>query len=480
MSVSDISARSPVPHDSASFPPARARIDIRSPLILLAVAATSVFMGWNVARGSLLAVVPLALGILALFIALRPDVLFVGWLLAAPFIQETARDSQVGLALTSVFYALPPLVLAMHTVRSNSLARHVRWYDALPAAYLGLILVSQGFVDSSQLAAFGFYTGLLHASVFVGVIMYYVCAFGPLSRLSAHDLAAAVLLSVSLVAVLGIVQHYTAWTLWGAQLVDDPPRIVVTLSNPALLGAFLGAGIVTAVAVLALGGPRSLRRPAIATLVLALPALFFTYTRAGIVATVLVAAVLALVRQRTRLPAVAVAFVAATVFFASWGTLTQSSLYQERASDQENVSGRLIQARAALDLVSEKPIFGVGYGQYDTAKSTLETSSGNLSEHSLYGYTSHNTFLTIIAELGILGIVVFLLPWAIVVFETIRTIGAPSVFPPWFTASLLAVLAIIGLTALTTDMRFASFVPALAWIVVGLLRRRLWDRTAHA
>src|SRR5262245_21189931 len=98
-------------------------------------------MGWTVARGSPLAVLPLALGILALFVALRPDLLFVGWLLVAPFIQENARDSQLGLALTSVFYALPPLVLAMHTLRSNSLARYVSWYDALPAAYLGLILV---------------------------------------------------------------------------------------------------------------------------------------------------------------------------------------------------------------------------------------------------------------------------------------------------------------------------------------------------
>lgn len=136
-------------------------------------------MGWSIARGSPLALLPLVLGIFAFLVALRPDVLFVGWLMAAPFIQETARDSLPGLALTTAFYALPPLVLAMHTVRSNSFARHVRWYDTLPAAFLTMILVSQGSVDASQLVAVGFYTGLLHESVFIGVIMYYVCAFGP-------------------------------------------------------------------------------------------------------------------------------------------------------------------------------------------------------------------------------------------------------------------------------------------------------------
>jgi O-antigen ligase len=368
----------------------------------------------------------------------------------------------------------------MHTVRSNSFARHVRWWDTLPAAYLAMILVSQASVDASQLLALGFYTGLLHESVFIGVLMYYVCAFGPLGRLTAERFARALLVGVSLVAGLGIVQHYTAWTLWGGQLVDDPPRITATLVSPALLGVFVGAGIVTSLALLLLDGPRSLRGLAYATLVLGLPALFFTYTRGCIVATFLVAAVVALLPRRSRLPVVGAACVAATVLAASWGTITQSSLYQERASNQTNVSGRFVQARAAIDLVSGKPILGWGYGQYDEAKTRLDTNSGNLPEQSLYFYTSHNTFLTVLVELGILGLMLMLLPWSIVVGENLRRARAPSGSLGWLTVSLMAILAVYVLTALTTDMRFFSFVPALSWVAVGLLRRRLWDETAHA
>jgi O-antigen ligase len=479
LSVSNFSAHSSVEHGSLERR-VRATIDLRAPLVLLVVAATSAFMGWNIARGSPLALLPLVLGIFAFLVALRPDVLFVGWLMAAPFIQETARNSLPGLALTTAFYALPPLVLAMHTVRSNSFAGHVRWYDTLPAAFLAMILVSQGSVDASQLVAVHFYTGLLHESVFIGVIMYYVCAFGPLGRLTAEGFAQALLLGASLVAGLGIVQHYTAWTLWGGQLVDDPPRISATLVSPALLGVFVGAGIVTSLALLLLDGPRSLRGLAFATLFLGLPALFFTYTRGCIVATFLVASAIALLHRRSRLPAVGVACVAATILVASWGTLTQSSLYQQRASNQMNVSGRFVQARAAIDLISGKPILGWGYGQYDEAKTRLDTSSGNLPEQSLYFYTSHNTFLTILVELGIVGLIILLLPWAIVVGKTLRRARAPSGFAGWLTVSLVAVIAVYVLTALTTDMRFFSFVPALSWVAVGLLRRRLWDETARA
>jgi len=457
----------------------RAR-DVLEVLVLVAVAATSVFMGWNVARGSTLAVLPLVLGVFAFLVALRPDVLFVGWLLAAPFIQETARDSQLGLALTTAFYALPPLVLGMHTLRSNSLARHVRWYDTLPAAFFGMILASQGFVDSSQLKSPGFYTEILHGSVFIGVLMYYVCAFGPLGRLSARGFASALLVGVSLVSALGIVQHYTAWTLWGGELLDNPPRISATLVSPVVFGVFVGAGIVTSIALLVLDGPRSLRPLAFGTLVLALPALFFTFTRGCILATLLVAPVVLLLSRRARPYVVGGAFVALTILVASWGSITQSSIYQERASNRENVSGRYVMARAALDLVSEKPMAGWGYGQYDKAKGTLETSTGSLPEESLYDYTSHNTFLTIVVELGIVGLSALLLPWAIVVGANLRRTRAQAGFPRWLTVSLIATLAIYVLASQTSDMRFFSFVPALAWVAVGLLRRQLWDQTPRA
>jgi O-antigen ligase len=428
---------------------------------------------------------PVALAILALYISLRPDQLFLGWLFVAPFVQESARATQIGSLLNTVVFVLPLLVFALHLARSNSIARGVRWYDALPLGYVVVIITSQAFVDAEHVASPHLYLDLLHSGVLIGVLMYYFCAFGPLDRLSARRVASTLLWSVSIVAGLGIVQHFSGWTLWGAHLIDadlqnTQARIVVTLSNPAVLGAFLGAGVVSAVAILVWGGPPRLRPLAITTLLLALPALFFTYTRAGVVASVLASVVLVAFRPKTRVVAGGAAFAGLILLAANWGSIANSTVYEERAADASNVSGRLIQSRAALDLTADRPLFGWGYGQYDEAKNTLELSSGNLPEQSLYGYTSHNTFLTILVELGIVGLLVLVLPWALVVWKTIRGVRAPSGFPQWFTLSLVAIVGVVTVTALTTDMRFSAFVPSLVWIAVGLLRRRLWDQASHA
>jgi O-antigen ligase len=454
-------------------------------VVLVGTVTVSLVVGLSVARGSLLEWTPVALAIMALYVSVRPDQLFVAWLFIAPFVQESARQTQIGSLLATVVFVLPLLVFALHMAKSNSIARGVRWYDALPLGYLAFIITSQAFVDASRVASPHFYVGLLHSGVLVGVLMYYFCAFGPLERLSAGRMSAALLSSVSIVGALGILQHYAGWTLWGAHLIDSDlqnteARIAVTLSNPAILGAFLGAGVAMSVSILVWTGPQRLRLLAITTIVVALPALFFTYTRAGVVATVLASAALVAFRPRTRVVAAGFAFAGLILLVANWGSISSSTVYEQRAADSSNVSGRLIQSRAALELTEARPFLGWGYGQYDAAKNTLEVSSGNLPERSLYAYTSHNTFLTILVELGIVGLAVLLLPWTIVAWRTVRTIRSPSGYPQWFTLGLLAILAVVMVTALTTDMRFSAFVPGLAWIAVGLLRRRLWDEASHA
>lgn len=452
------------------------------PLLVVAVIALSLFTGWNVARGSVLLWVPLALVVLALYSTVRTDLLFVGWLAVSPFIQENARETAIGWVLTNVFYVLPVGVLLIRMTRSNSLARHIRWYDVLPAGYVCLTILSQALVDSLQLRQPGFYTGLLHAGIFIGPPMYYICAFGPLQRLSPRHVCAAVLTSCSLVAALGIFEHFTHWNLWGMEQlrdgVDDPLRIVVTLSNPAVLGAFYGAGIVTATAVLGWGGPPLLRRLSVVTLVLAFPALFFTFTRGGILATVAVTAALVAMRPRVRVVAAVLAIFAIFMAWFSWGDISSSSVYQQRAANTYNVRGRQAQNEAGLQLAAERPLLGWGYGQYDEAKNRTASYRGPLSA-SVYGYTSHNTFLTILVEIGIAGLVLAFLPWLIVVWSTIRRFSSMP-YPSWYVLSLLAIIAVVVLTAQTTDMRFFSFVPALAWSAVGLLRRGLWSEASPA
>ena len=455
---------------------------LSAPVLVFVAIALSVFTAWNVARGSPLMAVPLALVVLAVYATVPTETLFVAWLAVAPFIQENARATPVGWVLTQAFYVLPVGVFLFRMTRANSLARHLQWYDVLPAGYICLVLISTAMVDSFQVRQPGFYTELLHAGVLIGPPMYYVAAFGPLQRLAPRQVIAAILGSCSGVAALGIFEHYTHWNLWGMEQIQDNPndplRIVVTLSNPAVLGAFYGAGIVTATAVLGWGGPRLLRRLSVVTLLLAVPALFFTFTRGGILASVVVTAVLLAMRQRVRILAAVLAILAAFLVWFSWGEISSNPLYRERAANVGNVRGREAQNKAALQLAAERPLLGWGYGQYNEVKNRRALYTGPMSA-AVYGYTSHNTFLTILVELGIVGLVLAFLPWLIVVWSVIRRFSSMP-YPSWYLLSLLAIVGVVVLTAQTTDMRFFSFVPALAWICIGLLRRGLWIQSSPA
>lgn len=456
---------------------------LRGPLLVAAVVVFSLFTGWNIARGSVLMAVPLGLAILAVYATVRPDLLFLGWLAVAPFIQESARANfPVGWALTNVFYVLPIGVLLIRMARSNTVARNLAWYDTLPALYVCMIILSKGMVDSLALRQPGFWAELLHAGVFVGPPLYYVCAFGPLQRLSPRHFCAAFLTSCSAMGAVGIYEHFTHWVPWGALEIQespgDPIRIVVTLSNVAVLGAFYGAGIVTATAILGWNGPRLLRHLSIVTLVLTLPPLFFTYTRGGIVATLLVMTVLVALRPRLRVLAAVLAIAAGFLVWFSWSQISSNQLYTHRFANVGNVQGRQAQDQAALELASERPIFGWGYDRYNEVKNSKMPYAGPLS-WSVYKYTSHNTYLTILVELGIVGLVLAFLPWLIVVVSSIRRFSSMP-YPPWYTLSLLAIIGVIVVTAQSTDMRFFSFVPGLAWCCVGLLRRGLWARATPA
>jgi len=256
--------------------------------------------------------------------------------------------------------------------------------------------------------------------------------------------------------------------------------VVSTLAQPAVLGAFLGTGVVVAIAVLVSNGPASLRTLSLVTLAATLPALYFTYTRGPILATFAVAMLLIAARPRMRLIAAGVAAVAALVIAASWSEISSSSLYRTRGPGETvNVRTRLVLSEASLHLAAQRPIVGWGYGRFDTVKNSESFNTGTLPSKQLYDYTSHDTYLTILVELGAVGLTLFLLPLTLIAAMTFRALRWTTT-SKWFSLSLLGVLGVVALTAFTTDMRFFSFVPALAWIAAGLLRRRLWDERSFA
>ena len=63
-----------------------------------------------------------------------------------------------------------------------------------------------------------------------------------------------------------------------------------------------------------------------------------------------------------------------------------------------------------------------------------------------------------------------LLPQAAILLAAARRARAPSP-DRWLLVGGIAAVAVVGLTATTLDFRFFSFITAIPWLFLGLLRR---------
>jgi putative inorganic carbon (hco3(-)) transporter len=112
------------------------------------------------------------------------------------------------------------------------------------------------------------------------------------------------------------------------------------------------------------------------------------------------------VRMRWVAIAAAAAVVLAVVGLQTWGSELDPALEGKTAIAQENVDSRLTMWAVAMDQFRESPLLGVGPGNYSLryAEHGLPVLGGQV----FTGVTTHNTYLNILAELGLPGFLLFL------------------------------------------------------------------------
>jgi O-antigen ligase len=229
-------------------------------------------------------------------------------------------------------------------------------------------------------------------------------------------------------------------------------------------------GTVIAVAILVWNGPPALRRLAIATTAVGFPGLYFTLTRMPIIATLAAVLAILMTRLQTRLLAFVVLLVAIVVLAVSWGDITGSTVYRDRITNASNVQARILIQDWSLKLAAERPLLGWGYGSFDRVKNNANFGSGATPLSFGTTNTSHNTYLTILVELGSVGLAIFLIPWLVIPWRAIRG-GMHDPRSMWFVLGSVSALFVFVAAANAGDFKFFSFVPAIPWILLGLLRR---------
>ena len=445
---------------------------LHAPLLWVVPMIVAIATAVAVARGGtvLLALTGLAaLAVVAVAVSLKPEHLFLVWLCVAPFLQDVGTGRLQHLVRIAL-YSAPPLLFLAWTLLQRRAVRG-SFIDVLPAAWAAYA------VGSALLAGVGVSATQLFAVVVTGVIVYYFCAFCSLEEGIERRIARVLLASTAVVSVVVVFGRLAGHGFGDvADTSANVERAAGPFGSPAVLGTVVGVGLVLALAVLVWAGPSSLRGLAYISLLADVPALLLTLTRGPLIAVGAVGLVIVLSRARTRWPGVLAGIVVALLAAGLWTSISSTALYKNRFSDQTNVEERVILNRWSLELAGRRPFLGWGYGSFDRVKDSANLSTGNssITYAQAIKYTSHNTYLTVLVEMGGIGLGLLLIPWLAVARSSFGLARA-RLPDAWLVVGFLGVLGVWIINAGTFDMRFFAMAWVLPWLAAGVLRRRTLD-----
>jgi putative inorganic carbon (HCO3(-)) transporter len=264
------------------------------------------------------------------------------------------------------------------------------------------------------------------------------------SRAQVYKLVKLLLYSTVMVALFGLYQaligDYTNLYLYlfEAEIPDWSGRITSFLFHFNALAGYLNLVIPFAIGYMILMKDRSSKWLGSICLCIATAALYLTGSRGGLVAysgILLSAVVFVLLRFRPGLAILArgALMIALAAAIANLLTVTipeQQTITRLEEVDDFTTLSRLALWGTAAQMFIEHPVLGVGYGNYRALYSDFmsDVEADQMDAHSLY--------LQLLAETGIVGFALFLLPVILVLLRIVPLLGS---FDPFYALVSLGV-----------------------------------------
>jgi O-antigen ligase len=422
---------------------------------------------WYVALGILVA------AFAAITIIRYPAAAVILWLLLAPWVVETESDI-VRKAFWLVHRALPLGTLAI--IFLNSLvgirtrkfpASTLGWPELMMFGYIVVSLLSIAYVSPDPLAT----SYLLYDRVIVPICLYTIVRLLEPDETDLKRLLPAVVFVLLSQVLIGTLSWTAPGILPAAWLELAGARTTGSLGHPNVLATtVLFCGLI--ILHMGLSGRGVVRFWAIPLFGLALLTAFLTFSRAswlaGVIAT---SGALYIYRKSITQLAVVLAAGAALVLgsgmLASQIDFASERLRSERAT--ESALSRLPVTYASLRMFHQKPLAGWGYENFDRFDRQFQSRVGNLvSPDKDHG--SHNLYLTILAEQGIIGLTLFLGPtiyWFIRTWSSRRRMPASG----FLSRKLVGVLWLIIASYIVVNSfsrMIVVFGLGLWWLTLGL------------
>jgi O-antigen ligase len=341
-----------------------------------------------------------------------PDLAPLAILVAAPirppldfsssnsFFVSVAEDGALGRLLPLYFVlAAAALALAYRVLRGEPVRTLPRMVSLPAAAFFAFAFVSLLWAQDIEAG-----TNLLVFFTVPFAVLFAAVARAPFPPWLPRALGVAAVGLAAVFAVVGLWQAATHELFFFAPNLEvsnantDYFRVTSLFGDPSLYGRHLVLGIGILLAVLAAGRLRPLL--GIALLALLWLGLLFSYSQSSMVALVVVTLAVAVAAgdRRVRRAVGALALVAVV---AAGGFLGVKMLQGDTLSHL--TSDRSDRIEDTVRVIEEHPVNGVGIGSQPRASRELAGS-----DRPTPSFVSHTTPLTVAAELGVIGLALYL------------------------------------------------------------------------
>jgi O-antigen ligase len=419
--------------------------------------------------------IPLALFVpAAILFSRHPFVGVILWLLLLPyFLNEPTAAGRV--IFWMLHRAIIPAALGIALLSgwlgigdrpSVSLSRA----ELVMPVFLGLTLVSIMLFNRDPIPA----AIKLYDLLFIPFCMYWLIRLTAPSNEYLQIFIVIAFITVLAQCVIGLLGWFAPDLLpfkWRTGL--EGARTVGSLKNPAVYtSALLFFGLLLFHYAMQRRST-ALRLGLLLTFGLVMYCVFMSFSRASWVGGSLILIGLLFLYPK---PVIRLTIIAALLmYFLSSSVLAdQIAWAYERATGEaarESAESRLITNNASIRMIATKPLFGWGFGNYDRYDQRFQVRVYNVPVR--YDGTSHNTYLTVLAELGLIGFLFYFFPvvwWFLISIKAWRRLPRHGFWNRRLLALLWLLLLHMLIVTSSMDMiRFHPFGTTIWWVALALI-----------
>lgn len=263
-------------------------------------------------------------------------------------------------------------------------------------------------------------------------------------------------------AMFGIIQYFTKLGLDPIFVSIEGTRITATMENPNGFGAYLVL-IFFPIFMLSLNDMSRVKKIGYISLsLIILINIFLTYSRNATVGFFIGILVLAILYNYKIL---SVFFVAIPIF------LMDTSLIHRFSNVKISILNdpRIKLWKVAIQMIKENPILGVGNGNYVALYDLYIEKYPHLAYKDYHRFSSHNSYLKVQSELGILGIITFIF----MIVGSIRTVvkvyrnTSDKMYKLFFMGVMASLVAFLAMNLLD-NLFFSPQTTTYFWVFIAL------------